>query len=64
VGADRRQSPSLASYRGKRPGANNVWVSCTKITVPFIQSYAGRFANLPEAERVQAEKMLAQSLSG
>lgn len=33
-----------------------------KITVPFIQSYAGRFANLPENERIQGEKMLRSGL--
>jgi len=33
-----------------------------KITVPFIQSYAERFASLPEAERVKAEKMLRSGL--
>ncbi len=33
-----------------------------KIAVPFIQSYAGRFANLPENERVQGEKMLRSGL--
>jgi nitroreductase len=33
-----------------------------KITLPFIQSYAERFASLPEAERVKAEKMLRSGL--
>jgi nitroreductase len=33
-----------------------------KITLPFIQSYAERFAALPEAERVKAEKMLRSGL--
>src|SRR5215470_16485318 len=33
-----------------------------KIAVPFIQSYAGRFANLPEDERIKGEKMLRSGL--
>jgi nitroreductase len=33
-----------------------------KITVPFIQSYANRFAALPEDERVKGEKMLRSGL--
>ncbi len=33
-----------------------------KVATPFIQSYAGRFAALPEAERVTAEKMLRSGL--
>ena len=33
-----------------------------KITVPFIQSYADRFANLPEDERAKGEKMLRSGL--
>jgi nitroreductase len=33
-----------------------------KVSLPFIQSYGERFAALPEAERVKAEKMLRSGL--
>lgn len=33
-----------------------------KVATPFIQSYTARFAALPEAERVKAEKMIRSGL--
>jgi nitroreductase len=33
-----------------------------KVATPFIQSYTARFATLPEAERVKAEKMVRSGL--